>query len=103
MIIHSWASFCESSGPRALEFLHFPIPVLRARLDQFDLRCAQVEQAIDPRVELRFQPDDLSRALFVCGAAREQPFFPVVALPYRNLALERLARLGQEAGEVQRL
>jgi len=48
---------------------HFAVPVFRALLDELDLSRRQVEQGVNPRVELRLQSDDLDGARLVLGAA----------------------------------
>ena len=60
--------------PRAFaqSISHFPVPVLRALLDDLDLRRRQIEQGVHTLIELRLQPDDLGGALLVPGATGPQ-------------------------------
>lgn len=93
-----------AGGGRAwIETSYFPAPALRALLVDLDLGRSRVELGVHARVELRLQLHALGSALLVFAAAGGQPVVSVVPLLQGDLALERLAHLGQEAGEVELL
>ena len=56
----------HSAGRTTRESSHFAVPILRALLDNLDLRRRQVEQVINARIELRLQPHDLGVVLEHC-------------------------------------
>ena len=82
--------------------LHFPIPVLRALLDEGDFRRRQSEEGVDAGVEIGFAADDVGGEAGVLGALVGVPGFHRVAVLYGDVALANLPQLDAQRGEVQR-
>src|SRR6266545_7886509 len=82
-------------------FLYLPIGVLRALLDDRDLRRCEVEERIDTGVQVGLHTHDSLGALPVLGAAGLEPLLPVVAVFERDVTLEDLLDLGAEGREIQ--
>ena len=81
--------------------LHLAVLVLSARLDQGNLLGTEVEEAVDPLVEVDLAGDDRGSVLAVLLALDTQPLLPVVAIFDGDVALEDLQQLGAQGREVE--
>lgn len=69
-------------------------------LQQGDFVGRQIEQRIDLRVDLGFQPRDLGCQRVDFGAAGGDPVFPIIAFLKRDFSLQRLFHFLMEGSKV---